>query len=394
MPGNSTTKVRVCSGRLSVGFSGHVSDRDLCNVYPLLLERMKMTKRAQFYWLSQMVGWGIFVLGNLVSSRIQGQNLDNLYRASLVVFLSGIGITHSFRILIHYQGWKKLNVLALIPRTLIASVVMSILFITLNTLLQFDDGVLPPFRQNALELWASLGVFSFWQDTFNFSALFLLWSILYFAVNTFENWKREEINNLELKAAKTEIELNSFKAQMNPHFMFNSMNSIRALVDENPEKAKQAITMLSGLLRNNLTLGKNQTIPLKDELDLVDKYLSLEKIRFEERLHVQMQIAPDVMMIGFPPFMLQTLVENAIKHGISRRVEGGEIRIEIKTDSGFLKVSVANSGQILEPGSTEGIGLANTRKRLELIYGTHASFTMRESNGEVIVEIEIPLNPQ
>jgi two-component system LytT family sensor kinase len=353
-----------------------------------------MKKRTQFYWLSQMGGWGIFVLGNLVSSRIQGQNLDNLYRAGLVVFLTGIGISHFFRMWIHYQGWKKLNVLSLIPRTLVASVAMSVLFITLNQLLQFDRGIFPPFRENAMELAERMRSFSFWQDTFNFSALFLLWSILYFAVNTFENWKREEINNLELRAAKTEIELNSFKAQMNPHFMFNSMNSIRALVDENPDKAKQAITMLSGLLRNNLTLGKNQTIPLRDELDLVDKYLSLEKIRFEERLHVDMQIAPETLMIEFPSFMLQTLVENAIKHGISKIVEGGEIRIKISTDSKFLYVEVHNSGQLLEQNAVDGIGLANTRKRLELIYGSNASFSINEKNGEVIVELVIPLNQE
>lgn len=353
---------------------------------------MRFSRRAQFYWLCQMIGWGIFVLGNLVSSRIQGQNLDNLYRAGLVVFLTGIGISHSFRALIHWWGWKKLNVLALIPRTLLASVVMSMLFITLNKLVQFDTGVLPPFRANAMELAEMMNKFSFWQDTFNFSALFLLWSILYFAVNTFENWKKEEINNLELRAAKTEIELNSFKAQMNPHFMFNSMNSIRALVDENPEKAKQAITMLSGLLRNNLTLGKNQTIPLRDELDLVDKYLSLEKIRFEERLHVEMQISPDTLMIEFPPFMLQTLVENAIKHGISKRVEGGEIRIIIARDSNVLKVDVSNTGKIQEQNTPDGIGLANTKKRLELIYGNRASFSMEERGNEVLVELNIPLN--
>ncbi|MFM9984046.1 MAG: hypothetical protein ACKVOK_02350, partial [Flavobacteriales bacterium] len=118
-----------------------------------------MKKRTQFYWLSQMGGWGIFVLGNLVSSRIQGQNLDNLYRAGLVVFLTGIGITHFFRMWIHYQGWKRLSALSLIPRALLASVVMSMLFITLNKLLQFDSGPFPPFQDNALELMEKLKSF-------------------------------------------------------------------------------------------------------------------------------------------------------------------------------------------------------------------------------------------
>ena len=359
--------------------------------HQLLLNFMRMKKRAQFYWLSQMGGWGVFVLGNLVSSRIQGQNLENLYRAGLVVFLTGIGITHFFRMWIHYQGWKKLNVLSLIPRALLAAVVMSMLFITLNKLLQFDSGPFPPFKDNALELMEKLKSFSFWQDTVNFSALFLLWSILYFAVNTFENWKREEINNLELRAAKTEIELNSFKAQMNPHFMFNSMNSIRALVDENPDKAKQAITMLSGLLRNNLTLGKNQTIPLRDELDLVDKYLSLEKIRFEERLVVKMQIAPETLMIEFPPFMLQTLVENAIKHGINKLKEGGEISLTCKLIEEKLHISIHDNGPKFDTEYQAGYGLQSTFDKLNLLYADR--FEVNINNGtykEVL--IILPLN--
>jgi len=268
---------------------------------------------------------------------------------------------------------------------LLASVVMSLVFTTANTFLT-------DLLAGHVPLVSSIRTILFWQNTINFSALFLLWSIIYFAVNTFENWKKEEINNLELRASKTEIELNSFKSQMNPHFMFNSMNSIRALVDENPEKAKQAITMLSGILRNNLTLGRHQTIPLRDELDLVDKYLSLEKIRFEERLLVQLDISPATLLWEIPPFMLQTIVENGIKHGISKRLEGGRLYLRTAVENNCLHITTINSGIYKPDPLREGIGLVNSRTRLQLLYEGRASLQITPADGEVKVELIIPNN--
>ncbi len=346
---------------------------------------MKAGKRIQIYWLAQMGGWGLFVLGNILVAKMQMQDVKGLYVVSLCIFVLGILITHFFRFLIHRLGLKKMNILLIILITIPSSLLLSFLFTSVNT--SINDVI--NGRPILLE---TFGTRVFWQNTFNFSALFLLWSIIYFAVSTFENWKREEIKNLELRAAKTEIELNSFKAQMNPHFMFNSMNSIRALVDENPDKAKQAITMLSGLLRNNLTLGKKQTIPLKEELDLVDKYLSLEKIRFEERLHIEMDIEPETLLFEVPPFMLQTIVENGIKHGISKVVEGGRIKVKIARQSAFVVITITNTGTFIADESADGIGLNNTKTRLQLLYGNEASFKILSLKNEVEVELVIPVN--
>lgn len=260
---------------------------------------------------------------------------------------------------------------------------MSVVFTSVNTAL--TDILISEIHFP--ESFLSIG---FLLNILNFSALFLLWNIIYFAVNTFENWKREEITNLELKAAKTEIELNSFRAQMNPHFMFNALNSIRALVEENPGKAKEAVTMLSGILRSNLTLGKQQTITFSDELDLVEKYLSLEKIRFEERLQLRMDIDPDTLSKRIPPFMLQTIVENGLKHGISRRINGGHICILASNKPEGLSITVINSGEFQPYSGSEGIGLSNTAKRLELLYGSEAMFTINGGEDEVTVHILIP----
>lgn len=345
---------------------------------------MTSGKRNQIYWLSQATGWGLFVLGNILSASIQGSSHEGIYIISLFILIVGILTTHVFRMLIHKWGWTRLNIPALIPRVFAATIAMSLIFVLLNTIFTNIISGVP----NVL---ADVFTIPFLLNTLNFSTLFLLWSIIYFAVHVFENWKREEIANLELKASQTEIELNSFKAQMNPHFMFNSMNSIRALIDEDPLKAKEAITSLSGILRNNLTLGRSQTIPLSEEMDLVEKYLSLEKIRFESRLDIQLDISPESLSCHIPPFMLQTIVENGIKHGISKRIEGGRLLLQTCLENELLKIVTINSGEYAPSNSgQEGIGVVNTRKRLQLIYKGKASLHITPLKDEVKVELIIP----
>lgn len=349
----------------------------------LLKSQNIMRNRTRIYWLSQLIGWGLFVLGNILSASFQNEPVKALYAVSLCIIVVGILTTHIYRWFIHRLGWKKLNIPALIPRVFFSSILMSAVFTTINT-------ALTDILVGEIPLVYSTRSVAFWQNILNFSVLFLLWNIIYFAVNTFENWKREEIKNLELRAAKTEIELNSFKAQMNPHFMFNALNSIRALVEENPEKAKNAVTMLSGILRSNLTLGKQQTIALSEELDLVEKYLSLEKIRFEERLQIVMEISPEILTKRIPPFMLQTIVENGLKHGIAKRINGGRIFIRAIETPGGLHITVVNSGTYSPAEGQEGIGLSNTAKRLDLLYNGQADFSINGVGDEVVVDLIIP----
>lgn len=333
----------------------------------------------------QILGWGLFIMGNIIVGAMQQNNISQVYNDSILIFIMGIGFTHSYRWVIHQLNWKRLNILALIPRVVFASMLLGAFFMIFNT-------TLSDLLNGEFPLIGSMVKLKFWTNAINFMILFFLWSIIYFTVSLFENWKREEIQNLELRAAKTEIELNSFKSQMNPHFMFNSLNSIRALVDEDPMKAKHAITTLSGIMRNNLLLGKKQVVSLREELDLVEKYLIIEKIRFEERLKVEIEMAPECLSNEIPPFMLQTIVENGIKHGISALIEGGTVRVTGKMDGPMMLLEVFNSG-IYEPrDDREGFGLNNTRKRLELIYGGNAFFDIQNTKDGVITRLHIPTN--
>jgi two-component system, LytTR family, sensor kinase len=224
-----------------------------------------------------------------------------------------------------------------------------------------------------------------------YSIIFFIWSVLYFVYNYFERYN----TSLKLEASIKEIELNNLKSQLNPHFIFNALNSIRALVDENPGKSKQAINQLSNILRNSLTTGKRGLTSFVDELKVVEDYLGLESIRFEERLKIRFEIDPESNQFLVPPLMVQTLVENGIKHGISKLTEGGVIELTTLVEHDYLKIQIRNSGRYdFKSASTKkevGLGLENTKQRLKLIYGNDASFRiLNENNNFVLTEIIIP----
>ncbi len=240
----------------------------------------------------------------------------------------------------------------------------------------------------------TLGVL--FQELAGWMILFSLWSLIYFFYHFFKNYKAEEIKNLKWEATRREIELNKLKSQLNPHFIFNSMNSIRALVEENPKIAKQAITQLSNILRSNLLMGKKRLIPLEDEIKLVKDYLAIESHRYEERLQVEINMSPDTKNCLVPPLMIQTLVENGIKHGIAHIPEGGRLGVYATNHAHHLIISIENSGQYQPNKAVDlGFGLENTKERLRLIFNDRASFTIENKNkSEVICTLSIPHNTE
>jgi LytS/YehU family sensor histidine kinase len=203
-----------------------------------------------------------------------------------------------------------------------------------------------------------------------------------------------EIESLIWEAAVKDFELKTLKSQLNPHFMFNAMNSIRALIEEDPENAKAALTRLSNILRYSLKMERNETVPLEEEIQTVTDYLALEAVRFEERLNYELTIDPRSVNIEIPPMMIQTLVENGIKHGVTKRTAGGKITVNSKMNGTFLIIQIKNSGQIDENAlrHSKGFGIDNTKQRLNLLYGDKAIFTIKnESPDVVLAEIKIPI---
>lgn len=297
------------------------------------------------------------------------------------MLLAGLFISHGYRSLV-----IGLDIL----RRKIPYQLLFIVFFSFIKGVLFFLIILAQWRMMRIDL-SNLDLISSSEYILNFSGVFCMWNVIYFGFHYFQNYRRAEINSLRYLAASRESELNHLKAQLNPHFIFNCMNSIRALIDENPANAKVAITRLSNLLRNTLILDKDREIPLEKELQLVRDYLDLEKIRYEERLNFKFDISEEALIQLLPPFLIQSQVENAIKHGISRLPGPGEIQICVTTASGELQISVSNTGQLISQAPLTGVGFKNSIQRIELLYGKNAGITIREAEQWVIVEIHLPL---
>lgn len=343
-----------------------------------------MVNKVRLYWSLQIGGWAIYAIAQIVAVlELDQGSLSNqriiflLYEAAL-----GLAVSHIYRNFINRWKWLSLTMPRLIPRVLFSVFAMGVIMYFLRIPVSIPLGL---FNKNVvLDPMVLLGL------SFVYAFFFFLWSVMYFIYNYFERYNK----SLKLEASIKEIELNNLKSQLNPHFIFNALNSIRALVDENPSKSKLAINQLSNILRNSLVTEKRGLTKFEEEMKVVKDYLGLEGIRFEERLRTELDIDPASVDFMVPPLMIQTLVENGIKHGISKLKDGGIIQIKTKVERDRLKIHIRNSGHFHLNGAKKpsgGMGLENTRQRLKLIYGEEASFRiLTENNTFVLTEIIIP----
>jgi two-component system, LytTR family, sensor kinase len=340
-----------------------------------------LNKQSKIYWYSQIFGWSFYVLVNLI---FFGLKYQSSYKDYLIYFLSlplGIGITHLYRaFIIRYE---------ILEQKLPSQILFVIFFSLIKAIFFFAFINLIPVTTGFVKV--ELSFVNIIEIVLNYSAIFFLWNVIYFGFKYFQNYRRSEINALRYIAASKESELNNLKAQLNPHFMFNSMNSIRALIDEDPLKAKDAVTKLSNILRNTLLMNKNKVTTLWDEINLVKEYLELEKIRYEERLNYTFTIEESAYDCKIPPFIIQSQVENAIKHGISKIPGKGKIIVEAFKLGEFLKIKVSNTGKISSEKPLTGVGFTNSLQRLELLYGSAGKIFISEVNDLVVVDINIPL---
>jgi LytS/YehU family sensor histidine kinase len=216
-------------------------------------------------------------------------------------------------------------------------------------------------------------------------SVYVLWHYIEFT-------NAEEIKKVRLETMIKELELKTIKSQINPHFIFNALNSIRALVDEDPQRARQAITELSNILRSSIQVDKVEITSLEKELDIVKDYLALEYIRFADRLKVVYEVEPKTLSHQIPPMMLQTLVENAIKHGLGKQPGDCTIKIISTVEHDKLVLIVQNTG-LLQASEKDGFGLQSTSNQLSLIFGDKALFSITQMDAkQVEAKVIIPLN--
>jgi two-component system sensor histidine kinase AlgZ len=213
----------------------------------------------------------------------------------------------------------------------------------------------------------------------------------HYLVLAFEGAREAERRVLESQVSTREAELRALRAQLNPHFLFNSLNSINALVGNNPEGARRMCESLGDFLRRTLALGGRDAVTLEEELSLVERYFVIERVRFGERLAVESSVEPGAEGCLVPPLLLQPLVENAVKHGIAERLEGGTIRIVATVKDDLLRLSVENDvdeDAKARPG--EGVGLQNVKRRLDVLSAREGRLDTWRENGKFGVTLTLP----
>jgi len=362
-------------------------------------EIMRILFGHSLYWGCQIACWGglwalfffIFISG---STRQPSTPL--LIEQTLYCSFGLIG-THLLRILFYWFDWNRLSLFALIPRVLLATILLGIVEVwgihaALSAWMPprpahhslYHIPHVPPREPEGEQRFHSLPRFVWFE--FGKCALTLFaWSAVYFGYQYQKQLKAVQLESLRLDAAVKEAELKALRSQVNPHFLFNSLNTIRALIDESPPKAREGVTRLAELFRGALRMSELNTIPLRVELQTVDAYLALEQLRFEDKLKVRMDIDQTTLAFPVPPFLVQSLIENAFKHGIYTLQRGGEISCVIRPQSEGLSVSITNPGRLAPAAARKESGLANARARLELIYGSLASLRLYQDAGDRIV---------
>jgi LytS/YehU family sensor histidine kinase len=228
----------------------------------------------------------------------------------------------------------------------------------------------------------------FWS----YSAL-VVWCGFYFGWHYLRNYQQAALDRANLNAALKDAELRALRIQLNPHFLFNALNSIRSLVESNPPRAREAVTLLANLLRSALSSSENEMLPLSREISAVKNYLALEEIRFEDRLRTLFEVAPETEDAMVPAFSVQTLVENAIKHGVSSHIDGALIRIEASLRRGKLLIQVSNTpGRLSSRNNGPGLGLKNLRSRLALHFDGNAEMDLEaDGSNTVTARLLLPI---
>lgn len=344
--------------------------------------------RNKVFWVLQLLGWGFinfisiifiskfgtaFMVFSIVSGMFVGIFSTSILRAYLKreVAFENFGITEIIKIILS---------------VLVASLIYGLLSYGFGYYYGKFGPELSDIEHDILKSFDNV-----WLLVVNSIFIIGVWTVCYLVIKLLLRLNKNRLERLELNSTLKQAQLNTLKGQINPHFMFNSLNNIRGLMLEDVQKSREMLTKLSEMLRYSLTKNDVNAIALEEELEMVNNYIALSKIQFEDRLVFEKTIGDGTLQQQIPPMIIQLLIENAAKHGISNLKEGGKIVLQTKKENGELDILVRNSGRLKIAQDSTQLGLKNIKQRLKLLYGERASFNLSEMDGEVFAEIKIPL---
>jgi LytS/YehU family sensor histidine kinase len=330
------------------------------------------------YWFCQSLGWGGVVgLGWMMNgiqrlSAVGSQPTQDNYFLPLTC-VAGFFTTHFLRILIKKGKWLEMQRSALALRYALALVVIT-LALTFLGLTFFGESRNVENRLEAFTITLMVN-----------SSLVGAWMAIYFLLHFHEAFHSARAERALLKEAYTRTQLDALRQQINPHFLFNALNTIRAFIPPSSHEAREAVTKLAEILRATLRSGQNPTTPLAEEMSVVRDYLRLEKLRFGDQLQIRESLAPGTLRAEIPPLLLLTIVENAIKHGVQHQEKQATIGISSHIADEEITLTVESPGGSLSEANSNslGIGLRNAQKRLTLIFGEKTSVLLSTSDPSV-----------
>jgi hypothetical protein len=345
-------------------------------------------KNTQHYLIAQCAFWGSYAVLNLIFMGLLGAASAFLFilfiALSIVLGLISHGLRYLFKK--HARHWTlrrvSLHLMWLIPAAALATQVIFFGFI-------FVLIALFPATAVGAQPTSAGGLLGY---AINYCIMLTLWSAIYLLRAEFHKRRNSEIAHWQLQVQLKENELQFLRSQINSHFLFNAINNLRSLVKEDTEQAREGLANLSILLRGLLNTDGQQLVTLREEMEWVRGYLSLEALQFENRLSTTIDVDGNLLTAKLPPLILQTLVENAIKHGIAARRSGGHLSIIIKKSSPtHWEIKVTNPLPEFQP-SHQGnkIGLRNAHERLQIAFGEQARLNLDIAE-EVTAIVEMPL---
>jgi len=348
-----------------------------------------MLRNLSLFWTLQIVGWSGYVLDRYLSAE------GKFFPVYFIYLVIACALTFALRPI--YRGvWRKKPSVLIIGLTIIlCSIIAAYLWLI------FGEIVFAALGIRAFPMPREKSLIAYLTETFVVSLqhhkpfLFLSWSALYFGIKYWQSKRDEEENKLKAESLAQEAELKMLRYQLNPHFLFNSLNSASALIAENPPRAERMINELSEFLRYSLANSKTETVTLKDEIEALKNYLNIEQVRFEEKLQVSFDIAPEAENFPLPNFLLHPLVENAVKYGMQTSKLPLKIEIKAEKENNKLFIEVSNSGKWYSSNGTNSpsngtqIGIENVRKRLEQFFPNRYRFQTFERGEHVHVLLEI-----
>jgi hypothetical protein len=339
------------------------------------------TKSLQLYWMLQVAGWGLYTVLRIIGAATVVKLPWGKSALELAIFGGvGLAISHWLRGFVLRHKWSALSIPQLATRIVVAGFIVGT---PLGIMTQISDvsalqDPSPELKEYAPALSAGMTVtIQILLQIANWAVLYMIWLAIYFAAVGLREYRTVRLKQSELARALQLAELRLLKSQLNPHFLFNALNTVRSLIADRPSRAQSAVTRLANTLRYTLSSRQDELVTFAQELDIVTDYLELESMRFEDRLRIERHVPADAASVYIPVMLLQTLVENAIKHGIAELPSGGLLRISAVLENEMLNVEIENPRPPAPiPATGEGVGLRNARDRLKLLFGTRATLDL------------------